>query len=223
MSGLLSQQPEANYDMSLSSNPRYENLMVGSTYVLPAAMESSSHQRTFDSAISDLSSMMWKMSIRDTGEPSFTGPSGNFSLDDSEERDNTISSPSISMSSQSLEMDGADTWDYFFRLFMEHINPFYLFLHGLPPPVPQFCYSSTVSSNNVLTNAVLAAGACYAGSEMAARLGQTYASRAGKMVIQCCRDDLSLSLVQGLAILTWRELTLGSDHTAWMYNCMYFH
>ena len=177
---------------------------------------------SFDSAVDDLSSLVWKMSIGPGGQPSFTGPSGNFAaLDEPRETEAVNSLHSIATRREEIDLDDADTREQLFGLFMEHINPYHQFLDNLSVFSSQSTYPLVGLSTEFRTNAVLAAGACYASSDRAALLGQAYATRAEEMMLRCCRDNPSLALVQGLAILTWRELSLGREHTAWVNNCKF--
>jgi hypothetical protein len=173
-----------------------------------------------NSAIDDLSSMMWKMSIGPGGEPSFTGPSGNFFLDAPSEVPDLGMPRAVEPHLHALELIEEDTKDYFLRLFIDHVNPVYQFVDSSRLHTDEMRHALTGSANDFMMSAVYAAGICYASRQTFSVLGDTYASHAEDLMMQCCRDCPSLVVIQGLIILGWRELSLGREHTAWMYNCM---
>lgn len=221
MSDLFSEQLTGSADEGSVTEFTSQTLCddVQNPNILPKAIETPLSPTFFNSAVDDLSSLVWKMSIGPGGQPSFTGPSGNFGMDDPEKPETVDRFHLVAAVDEELDLDDTGIRGHFLALFMEHVNPYYQFLGDLSMFSCPGSYPVAELSADFRTNAVLAVGACYASSDRAVALGQAYAGRAEELMLRCCRDNPDLALVQGLAILTWRELSLGRDHIAWMYNC----
>jgi hypothetical protein len=220
ISDLFSTQLTNSDDESTETPHASQDVRAYNTHSVPPMFENPPMTTSFDSAVDNLSSLVWKMSIGPGGQPSFTGPSGHFAaLDDHEETEPGSQIHSIATRHAHFNLDDADTQECLIGLFMDHINPYYQFLDDLSMFMSERSSPTRDFSTDFRTNAVLAAGACYASSEEAAILGQAYTIRADDMMLRCCRENPNLALVQGLAILTWRELSLGHEHTAWVYDC----
>jgi hypothetical protein len=167
-----------------------------------------------DSAINDVSSLMWRLKIGDNGESTLIGPSGNHCFS------NTTDASTQPSSHATQEA----AWDQYHRtnharlisLFSQYINPTFQFLDqeilvGLE------CNAS--QEPDLLTSAVLAAGSIYAEDVEARSYGESLASKIEAMSLETCRRSPNLVTTQSLAIMCWRELALGNENMAWMYNC----
>ncbi|KAF7532287.1 hypothetical protein G7054_g8117 [Neopestalotiopsis clavispora] len=168
-----------------------------------------------DSAINDVSSLMWRLKIGDNGESTLIGPSGNHCFS------NTTDASTQPSSHATQEA----AWDQYHRtnharlisLFSQYINPTFQFLDqeilaGLE------CNAS--QEPDLLTSAVLAAGSLYAEDVEARSYGESLASKIEAMSLETCRRSPNLATTQSLAIMCWRELAIGNENMAWMYNSM---
>lgn len=71
----------------------------------------------------------------------------------------------------------------------------------------------------LLRNSVLAAAALYSDdAHIREQGGSVYAAAAETAALRCCQKFPSPEVVQGLAILCWRELGLEHENEAWLYN-----
>jgi hypothetical protein len=161
------------------------------------------------SAINDVSSMMWRMNLHDSGETSFLGPSGSFCFPVT---NHGIEATKTDPTSPELETESVQV---LLDLFRQHINPVH---HFVPPQVIETLEAPQKTLDSELLQAsVLAAASLLADSQK----GQMYADRAEAIVMRCCRTSPNIVTVQALAILTWRELALENENNAWLYNCTY--
>ncbi|KAL3291984.1 fungal specific transcription factor domain-containing protein [Colletotrichum asianum] len=53
-----------------------------------------------------------------------------------------------------------------------------------------------------------------------AKVGEDFAKYAEKLVFDCCRHRPTLSVIQGMCILSFRSLSIGKDHLGWMFISM---
>jgi hypothetical protein len=180
------------------------------------------------SAVDELGSMMWKMSINDSGGTSFIGPSGSFSFSTSASpgtkraenqklvSENTVDADHLLMS----YLADSNLRKELFQLFSEFINPFHQFVE---PSILNF-YEYDSSSGPVTTlvqYSILAAGSRLSKRQDADQIGDCFALHAESLALKCCRDHPSLIVIQVLTIMCWRELSLENENMAWMYNCMF--
>jgi hypothetical protein len=176
------------------------------------------------SAIDDVSSMVWKMTIGDDGETSFTGPSGNFCFPSS--IDPSLAHPKVESSNDdesnrlqlgSIQGLTKDVQSLLLELFMRFVNPIHQFIDShtfalLQAPVVPYQYES-------LYGAVLAAGALYSDNPGAKLAAESIVSQLEPVVLRQCRFSPNTSTVQVLTLLCWRELALENENMGWMYNC----
>ncbi|KAG8355335.1 hypothetical protein FVEN_g6713 [Fusarium venenatum] len=183
------------------------------------------------SAINDVSSMMWRMSIHDSGETSFLGPSGSFCFPSTRHgsegiikgKTNDVYStnpPSNTdyamLTAKTPEIE--DSTLYLLGLFRQHINPIHQFV---PYHVLDTMESKQISLDlELLQMSVLAAASLLMDDAKTQKLGQEYADRAEVIVMRCCREFPNVSTAQSLSILSWRELGLENENNAWLYNSM---
>ncbi|KAF4634816.1 hypothetical protein G7Y89_g3285 [Cudoniella acicularis] len=178
------------------------------------------------SAVEEVSALVWRMNIGAVGEPTFTGPSGNFCFPTSPAASsmgpnskpteiNTMSVlPDTTLYSQDSEMK-----QRLVDLFMEHINPFQQFVQSSTLFLVEF-YPLEDQNLNLLYSAIFAAGACYAQGADAKQAGDVFAAHAESIALKSCRSSPSIIGVQALSILAWRELSQEHNNIAWIYNSM---
>lgn len=70
-----------------------------------------------------------------------------------------------------------------------------------------------------LHTAMLAAGAAFLASQDSKmdRIGESFAKYAESLIFECCRNKVTLSVIQGMCILSFRSLSIGKDHLGWMF------
>jgi len=179
------------------------------------------------SAVDELGSMMWKMSINDSGGTSFIGPSGSFSFSTSASPitkraedhepvpENTIDADYLLMS----YLADSNLRKELFQLFSEFINPFHQFVE--PSALNFYENDSSGLVATLVQYAILAAGSRLSKRQDADQIGDCFALHAESLALKCCRDHPSLIVIQVLTIMRWRELSLENENMAWMYNCMF--
>ncbi|KAK7423528.1 hypothetical protein QQX98_000986 [Neonectria punicea] len=173
------------------------------------------------SAINDVSTMMWRMTIRDDGETSFTGPSGNFCFptlnhEVSSAANSTEKPTTIQVHETSRPMISQESKLYLLDVFSQSINRTHQFLDSStiellkddPPP-----------NMDLLQSAVLAAGTVLSDAPESQILGTNLSSYARTIALHQCHSNPDVYTVQALGILCWRELALDEENMAWMYNC----
>lgn len=184
--------------------------------------------RDMSPAISDVSAMMWRMNIDETGESTFIGPSGNFcfpttlpeNIQDNRRSselctDNFIRSQGVSYNS----VDEAYITNHLIYLFSNFINPIHFFLDNETLVIIQ--QQSLGPSIALIKYAVLAAASLLSDDTRSKEYGNTMASRFDAAALSVCRDNANVSIVQAFSIMCWRELGLEEHRMAWMYNCTF--
>lgn len=181
-----------------------------------ASHEDSSSGSKNDSATNDVSSLMWKLKIGDNGENTFIGPSGNFCFS------TNLTEPSTQPCTYSTQ-DGAGFHNldahagHLVSLFSQYINPIFQFLDAR---TLESIGSSGLQESDLLTSSILAAGSLYAEDTSARAYGDMLASKIESSCLETCRRAPNMATIQSLAIMCWRELGLGHENMAWMYNCV---
>ncbi|KAH7141037.1 C6 transcription factor [Dactylonectria macrodidyma] len=175
------------------------------------------------SALNDVSSMIWRMTIRDDGETSFTGPSGNFCFPtvrhDITSKSNTTERipPAVDIYETTKPPVSPASREHLFDVFSNFINPTHQFVG---PFAIELLKIHTPSNMELLECAILAAGTVLSGDSETRILGDGLASYARTIALhQCCRNP-DVYTVQALGILSWRELALDEENMAWLYNSM---
>jgi hypothetical protein len=173
-------------------------------------------------AVDDISSLVWQLTIEDSGETTFNGPSGNFCFPGTQQKPtgNNQDEPTVGLSTDGSgnglsQPDDQPLVNDLVNLFAEFINP-----------VQQFVDQQTITSilngsrvgPDLLKYAIMAAGALLSGDAKSKSFGNDMAAYAEVRALQTCRQNPNPETVQALSILCWRELGLDQDNMAWMYN-----
>lgn len=104
-------------------------------------------------------------------------------------------------------------------LFLENINGEHQFTQ----------YKTTTPFSNFPDNpldiaflhgAILAAGATFENQTDSLKLSDDFAEFSENLVFACFRNAPTISIIQGLCILSWRSLALGHDHLGWTFLSM---
>jgi hypothetical protein len=190
------------------------------------AADEVSNETRLSSAVDEVGSLMWKLRIGNNGDTSFVGPSSNFHFISAAQEPNSYGQPQhcqeiapaellpleICLGDRVLQQD-------LLKIFEIVINPDNQFVESSFFRNP-FDYSTETRQDRILLqSSILALSACFSTREDANKVGNTFSHHAESLVQQCCRTSPSLMVVQALAILCWRDLTLDNDNMAWMYNC----
>ena len=175
------------------------------------------------SAVDDVSSMMWRMTIGDDGETSFTGPSGNFFFptQSSDILDKRTVEPQyhqarglLIVSKLSKELRSA-----LLDLFIRFTNPIHQFLDS--ESLAKLTAPELSKQSEVLYGAVLATGSLYSEDPYAQAIGEQIVAELESVILDQRRYCPNVSTVQVLTLLCWRELSLEHENMSWMYNCKY--
>ncbi|PYH46223.1 uncharacterized protein BP01DRAFT_338683 [Aspergillus saccharolyticus JOP 1030-1] len=181
-------------------------------------------------AIEDVSALIWRMSLESNGEQAFVGPSGNFcfpvdSWDSKEARGEKPTAVSdITSVARGLGLSWLDRVDvmarsrYLLDHFVRYVNPIHQFLDG--ELLSRLHGDSLSSELRLIKTAAMAAGAVYSDDLPSRTVGEEAAAIVDAMALQLCRQSPSVSTVQALSIMSWRELGLEQHNMAWMYNSM---
>jgi hypothetical protein len=178
-------------------------------------------------AVEEVGAMIWRMHIGDSGETSFTGPSGNFSMSDSSMPPGDENHHSQFLASGCVEQtplfttfaQDTELKQHLIELFMTYINPLHMFLDVKASFSPAE-YPHRDLSQQLLHTAVFAAGARYAQRKDIGAISDLLMKHAETIALSCCRRHPSVRVVQALGLLCWRELTYQHDDMAWIYNGM---
>ncbi|PYH87306.1 hypothetical protein BO82DRAFT_397216 [Aspergillus uvarum CBS 121591] len=181
-------------------------------------------------AIEDVSALIWRMSIESNGEEAFIGPSGNFCFPVAHREDmgtgGQKDTPPTSLTSSgpkeesfgSGRTDIQDTKSYLLDLFTQYVNPIQQFVDT--ETLEELHGSHLNADLTLIKTAALAAGALHADDAKSRAVGEEAAAVVDAMVMQYCRESPSVSTVQALSIMCWRELGMEEHNMAWMYNSM---
>lgn len=187
--------------------------------------------RDMSPAISDVSAMMWRMNIDETGESTFIGPSGNFCFPTTHPeayevigesrrssqlyKDNGFGSHEALYNS----VDEAHITNYLIYLFSNFINPVHFFLDNETLVIIQ--QQSVGPPLALIKYAVLAAASLLSDDTSSKEYGNMMASAFDAAALTVCRDNANVSIVRAFSIMCWRQLGLEQHKMAWMYNCTF--
>ncbi|KAI2786308.1 hypothetical protein POX_g08691 [Penicillium oxalicum] len=183
------------------------------------------HGTNISTAINDVSSLLWRLKISEGGETSLIGPSGNFCFE-TDSAGVTINpvQPDFEHEhawcehgSDQNSLDVSQVVKNLVTLFTKFINP----VHQLvDEDVLVEMADSPTADMTFLGMATLAAGSLYADSVEGKCYGSEMAAIVEATALKTCRETPTLSTIQALSIMCWRELALDNEKMAWMYNGM---
>lgn len=202
------------------------SLPNGDSENLLARTEESSNSHSQSTAMSDISSLMWQLTIGNDGETTLIGPSGNFCFPVSQRQQQTREKPPGMITCIDADPPLPQPWNSQFAT-LENVQRLVDVFYQLINPIQQFfgedtaasIVSSTSPSMVFLRCAVLAASALFSDDQDSTALGSDAAWYIEAEVMGICRRYPCAETVQGLAIMCWRELGLDNENMAWMYNC----
>jgi len=166
-------------------------------------------------AMEELASLMLTMDLEGQGEPSFTLPPGKSKAIVKRES-SSIRIP-LAHATDNLVIS-VETKQRLLGCFMRKFNIFHQFIEESPSrSIIQVQLSGDISDGQFRDYALLAVGAHLSENSDDLALSSTLAAIAEGMVLQCIRQRPSDLIIQGLALLAWRELMLGNDSMAYNY------
>ncbi|RDW81263.1 Zn(II)2Cys6 transcription factor [Aspergillus mulundensis] len=173
-------------------------------------------------AIDDVSALMWRMNIESSGETTLIGPSGNFCFPvphaDAFEDDSRLHSGEAACDRPSKETDRLGIITRLLDDFTRFINPIHQFLDK--ETLTTLRKTDLSEGLALIKTAAMAAGSLYSDNPECKAMGDEAATMVDAMIIQACRENPSVSTVQTLSIMSWRELGLEQHNMGWMYNSM---
>ena len=175
------------------------------------------------SAMEELASLMLEMDIEEKGEPSFTIAAGKrkSSARDTHDGHDGLSTNEGNNGSEFVEEVFQLRPEFLSHLvdcFVDHFNTFHQFLapediadlktRGATKCDLDFCFRNS---------ALLAVAACFSTVPEAKEVRSSYASLADSLALRCIRERPNDVVVQGLALLAWKELMFGAPSLAYNY------
>lgn len=174
-------------------------------------------------AMEELATLMLKMDVEDRGEPSFTiTPGKSVTHPAHAERDALVSfSRTVENLRPAIDLNFEDR-DHLVQCFLGDFNPYHQFMSSEEAPglvVPDIAEGNEIDAV-FRENALLAVATCFTPRPDLTEQGTVYAAAAESLVLRCIKDQPSDLVVQGLALLSWRELMFGSPAMAYNYIAM---
>ncbi|KAH8662587.1 hypothetical protein BX600DRAFT_466616 [Xylariales sp. PMI_506] len=192
--------------------------------LLPADSASTSDlDETNDSnAISDVSSLMWRLKVGDNGETTFIGPSGNFCFSADASEGTKLTQENLEEDQINLEHDlrpqHRRLGEKLLGLFIRYINPVHQFIDV--ETLVKIQGRILTPDLRLLRSSAIAAGSLYADALEDRMFGQAQASELEFRAMETSRSYPTISTAEALSIMCWRELSLGHENMGWMYNGM---
>ncbi|CZS96860.1 related to pathway-specific regulatory protein nit-4 [Rhynchosporium agropyri] len=200
-------QTQRSYPCALNSPEEWYGATDGKDHAFSTQTGVDSAQPAQDtrltSAVHEVGSLMWKLSIDKTGDASFIGPSGNFCFSTSPpvKGKKLLAADKIDMSHRLSEYSqDARLCRELFQTFEEFINPFHQFVQF--PALVLKTFEHCEMESALLQSAIFAAGSRLLRRPDASQIGECFASNAEKLALKCCRDQPSLVVIQALTIMS---------------------
>lgn len=172
-------------------------------------------------AMEELASLMLTMDIEEKGEPSFTIPSGKdkYSLRQNNlSIDNIKFDPNHHSASSAEDRFCLETRQHLVECFTNAFNVYHQFIEQaeLPCVLSETTFSTELDLG-FRNHALLSVGAFLSPNSDSRELSSYHAISAENMLFRCVREHPSDLAVQGLALLSWRELMLENNSMAYTY------
>ncbi|RAL61726.1 hypothetical protein DID88_002794 [Monilinia fructigena] len=202
----------------------YTSPPADETEVVTPEKEGESNGPRSQAAMEELASLMLTMDIEEKGEPSFTIPSGKdkYSLRQNKILiDNLNFDPNHHNASSAEDRFCLETRRHLVECFMNAFNVYHQFVEQLELP----CVLSETTFSTELdlgfrNHALLSVGAFLSSNSDSKELSSHHAISAENALFRCVREHPSDLAVQGLALLSWRELMLENNSMAYTYIAM---
>ncbi|KAB8303661.1 hypothetical protein EYC80_005055 [Monilinia laxa] len=194
------------------------------TEVVTPEKEGESNGPRSQAAMEELASLMLTMDIEEKGEPSFTIPSGKdkYSLRQNKILiDNLNFDPNHHSTSSAEDQFCLETRRHLVECFANSFNVYHQFIEQaeLPCVLSETTFSSELDLD-FRNHALLSVGAFLSPNSDSKELSSYHAISAENVLFRCVREHPSDLAVQGLALLSWRELMLENNSMAYTYIAM---
>ncbi|QSZ34525.1 hypothetical protein DSL72_006119 [Monilinia vaccinii-corymbosi] len=205
----------------------YKSSPSDETEVIASKKEEGANDPRSQAAMEELASLMLTMDVEDKGEPSFTIPSGK---DKYSSRQNKMLSDNLSFGPNHHRVNSAEdgfhpeTRRHLVECFMNAFNIYHQFIEQAELPC---VLSETMISRELdlsfRNHALLSVGAFLSPQSDSQELSSYHATSAENALLRCIRENPSDLAVQGLALLSWRELMLENNSMAYSYIGLILH
>ncbi|KAL1301910.1 hypothetical protein AAFC00_006088 [Neodothiora populina] len=173
-------------------------------------------------AIEELSSLMLKVQIEDRGEPSFTISSIQSTVPDSHSVSQAGPKANVRELNTSLSTSSNhELRQHLVACFMDEFNVYHRFLDSEDA---NLLVNGSEGENELdahfRNNALFAVASFFSGQQHVRLLEENYYSNASNLALQCIASQPSDLVIQGLALLGWRDLMLGAHSMAYNWIAM---
>ncbi|ATZ46967.1 hypothetical protein BCIN_02g03020 [Botrytis cinerea B05.10] len=207
--------------LPISSPATTSSLAYESEAITPENIDEPNDPRS-QVAMEELASLMLTMDIEEKGEPSFTIPR-NKSTSKQNSIPGEILTPDISSHDQNLSKIGfyTETRTHLVECFMAAFNIYHQFIEQgeLQTILLETTFSIELDFG-FRNHALLSVGAFLSPKSDAKELSSHHATSAENILLRSIREYPSDLVVQGLALLSWRELMLENNSMAYTYIAM---
>ncbi|TGO62617.1 hypothetical protein BCON_0018g00100 [Botryotinia convoluta] len=207
--------------LPVSSPATTSSLTYESEAITPESIDEPNDPRS-QVAMKELASLMLTMDIEEKGEPSFTIPRNKSSS-----RQNSISTENLNPDTSSHDTDlgkigfYTETRTHLVECFMAAFNIYHQFIEqGEFQTILLETTFSTELDFGFRNHALLSVGAFLSPKSDAKELSSHHSTSAESILLRCIREHPSDLVVQGLALLSWRELMLENNSMAYTYIAM---
>ncbi|EMR82730.1 putative c6 transcription factor protein [Botrytis cinerea BcDW1] len=208
--------------LPISSPATTSSLAYESEAITPENIDEPNDPRS-QVAMEELASLMLTMDIEEKGEPSFTIPR-NKSTSKQNSIPGEILTPDISSHDQNLSKIGfyTETRTHLVECFMAAFNIYHQFIEQgeLQTILLETTFSIELDFG-FRNHALLSVGAFLSPKSDAKELSSHHATSAENILLRSIREYPSDLVVQGLALLSWRELMLENNSMAYTYIGIY--
>ncbi|TEY81526.1 hypothetical protein BOTCAL_0033g00070 [Botryotinia calthae] len=207
--------------LPISSPATTSSLVYESEAITPENIDEPNDPRS-QVAMEELASLMLTMDIEEKGEPSFTIPR-NKSTSRQNSIPGEILTPNISSHDQNLSKIGfyTETRTHLVECFMAAFNIYHQFIEqGELQTILLETTFPTELDFGFRNHALLSVGAFLSPKSDAKELSSHHATSAENILLRSIREYPSDLVVQGLALLSWRELMLENNSMAYTYIAM---
>ena len=195
----------------------------GPSALSPTGTTTSADDRSA-SAMEELASLMLEMDIEEKGEPSFTIAAGKRQAPETDYQmsplEAVVSIPREQGAEPLAPEISQELLGHLVDCFVRHFNSYHQFLDTKDIEHLKVHGFDTIDIDCRFRNAaLLAVAACFSDQEDAKQIGASYSVLAQGLPFHCIRHRPSDLVVQGLALLAWKELVFGNPSMAYNYIC----
>ena len=171
-------------------------------------------------AMEELASLMLKVDIEDLGEPSFTilAREAPVPIAAAKKRPSLPLAATSSPEESEFRTAELEIRRHLIGCFMQTFNKYHQFLDL---EEAEMIIASERSAEDIdlqfRNDAIFAVASCLSPRIEVVQAGDFYATSADNVILQCIRETPNDLIVQGLSLLSWRELMFGTPSMAYNY------